>query len=230
MSARFRTRWVLAGVLGACLALTPIFPRQAAAEGANFPAASRAKGVFSVRSAGLSRTGIASGERDGDSGRKKGARMAQAGEVTPEKLDRWRSMTPEERAKYRERYRRWEKLPPDRRKRILERRQRWSKLPEEQRHFLMQRREIYRNAVPEEKRAIEKFFRRWRQLPPDRRQTMRRNLAEMRDLPASQRDERLMDWPFYRRLTPDERNTVNRFFFSEPSSGPLGGPRGSPRD
>ncbi|MGA6994105.1 MAG: DUF3106 domain-containing protein [Candidatus Deferrimicrobiaceae bacterium] len=231
MSARFRTRWVLAGALGACLALTPIFPRQAAAEGGNSPAASRGKGILSVPSAGgLSRGGIASGESDGDYGREKGPRMAQAGEVTPEKLDRWRSMTPEERERYRERYSRWKELPPERRKRILERRRRWSTLPEEQRRFLMQRREIYRNAWPEEKRAIEKFFRRWRQLPPERRQTMRRNLTEMRDLPASQRDERLMDWPFYRRLLPDERRAVNRFLFSEPSSRPLGGPRGSPRD
>ncbi len=230
MSARFRTRWILAGALGACLALTPIFLREAAAEGGNIPATSRGKGILSVRSGGVDRGDSGSGIRDGDSGRKKGSRMAQAGEVTPEKLDRWRSMTPEEREKYRQRYRRWEKLPPERRKRILERRQRWSNLPAEQRHFLMQRREIYRNAWPEEKRAIEKFYRRWRQLPQDRRQTMRRNLAEMRDLPASHRDERLMGWVFYRRLLPDERKAVNRFLFSEPSSGPLGGPRGSPRD
>lgn len=230
MSARFRTRWILAGALGACLALSPIFLRQAAAEGGDFPAASRGKGVLSVRGGGVDRDGTASGKRDKDYGRKEGARVAQAGEVTPEKLDRWRSMTPEERERFRERYRRWEKLPPERRKRIRERRQRWSKHPEEHRHFLMQRREIYRNAGQEERRAIEKFFRRWRQLPPERRQTMRRNLADMRDLPASQRDERLMGWPFYRRLLPDERRAVNRFLFSEPSSGPLGGPRGSPRD
>jgi len=230
MSARFRTRWVLAGALGACLVLTPISSRQAAAEGGDFPAAYRGKGILSVRTAGLSREGIASGESDGDSGRKKGARMAQAGDVTPEKLDRWRSMTPEERERLRERYLRWKTLPPERRKQILERRQRWSRLPEEQRRFLMQRREIYRNAGQEEKRAIEKLFRRWRQLPPERRQAMRRNLAEMRKLPASQRDERLMDWPFYRRLTPDERKSVNRFLFLEPSPGPMGGPHGSPRD
>ncbi len=230
MSARFRTRWVLAGALGACLILTPLCLRQAAAGGGDFPAASHGKGILSVRSAGLPRGEIASGESDGDSGRKKGARMAQAGEVTPEKLGRWRSMTPEERERLRERYRRWKTLSPERRKQILERRQRWSRLPEERRRFLMQRREIYRNAGQEEKRAIEKLFRRWRQLPPEQRQAMRRNLAEMRDLPVSQRDERLMDWPFYRRLVPDERKAVNRFLFADPSPGPMNGPHGSPRD
>ena len=230
MSARFRTRWFLAGALGACLALTPVFLRQAAAGGGNFPAASRGKGIPSVRSGGVDRGGTAFGEWEGDFRWKKGVRVAQAGEVTPEKLGRWHSMTPEEREKYRERYRRWEKLPPERRKKILERRQRWNELPEEQRRFLMQRREIYRNAWPEEKQAIEKFFRRWQKLPPERRQTMRRNLAEMRDLPSSQRNKRLMDWPSYRRLNPDERKAVNRFFFSEPKSGSSGGPPGSHRD
>jgi Protein of unknown function (DUF3106) len=231
MAARFRTRWVLAGSLGICLILTPTaFLRQAAAAGGDFPAAYRGKGVLPSRSAGLPRGEIASGESNGDSGRRKGARMAQASEVTPEKLDRWRSMTPEERERLRKRYLRWKSLPPERRKQILERRQRWSKLPEEQRRFLMQRREIYRNAGEEEKRAIKKLFRRWRQLPPERRQAMRRNLAEMRTLPVPQRDERLMDWPFYRRLAPDERKAVNRFLFSEPSPGPMGGPHGSPRD
>ena len=230
MTARFPTRWVLAGALGVCLILTPTFLRQAAAEGGDSPAAYRGKaGVFS-RSAGLPRGEIASGESSGDSVRGKGARMAQAGEVTPEKLDRWRSMTPEERERLRKRYLRWKSLSPERRKQILERRQRWSKLPEEQRRFLMQRREIYRNAGKEEKRAIEKLFRRWRQLPPERRQAMRRNLAEMRNLPVPQRDERLMDWPFYRRLAPDERKAVNRFLFSEPSPGTIGGSHGSPRD
>jgi hypothetical protein len=230
MTARFRTRWVLAGALGVCLILTPAFLRQAAAEGGDFPAAYRGKGNLPSRSAGLSREKIASGESDGDSGRRKGARMAQAGEVTPEKLAQWRSMTPEQRERLRKRYLRWKTLSPERRKQILERRQRWSKLPEEQRRFLMQRREIYRNAGQEEKRAIEKLFRRWRELPPERRQAMRRNLAEMRSLPVPQRDERLMDWPFYRRLDPDERKAVNRFLFSVPSPGPMGGPHGSPRD
>lgn len=230
MAARFRRRWVLAGALGVCLVLTPTFLRQAAAKGGDFPATYRGQGILSSRSAGLPPGEIASRESDGDSVQRKGARMAQTGEVTPEKLARWRSMTPEERERLRKRYLRWKTLSPERRKQILERRRRWSKLPEEQRRFLMQRREIYRNAGQEEKRAIKKLFRRWRQLPPERRQTMRRNLAEIRNLPVPQRDERMMDWPFYRRLAPDERKTVNRFLFSEPSPGPVGGPHGSPRD
>ena len=51
--------------------------------------------------------------------RQGGLLFARAGEITPEKLERWRSMPPEEREKIRERYRRWKSLPPERRERIL---------------------------------------------------------------------------------------------------------------
>lgn len=230
MSARSRACRALAGALAAGLALMPMAPRHAAAEGGDFPAASRGTGMLISRGAGPPRGGSASGEADGGPGRRERARVAKAGDVTPEKLERWRSMTPEERDRYRKRYRRWKRLTPERRKRILENRRRWNNLPEEQRRFLMQRREIYRNARPEEKRSIEKFVRRWRRLPPERREAVRRNLSQIRDLPAPLRDGRLMEWPIYHRLTPDERTAVRRFLFAEPSPRPPGGLRGAPRD
>jgi hypothetical protein len=176
------------------------------------------------------RDGAASGQRSEAFVWAEGRRVAQAGEVTPEKIQRWRNMTPEDRERIRERYRRWKELPPERKARILERRRRWRGLPEGQRHFLKQRREIYRNAGPQEKRAIEKFAREWRDLPPEQRRALRGRLAEWRDLPEDRRDERMMEWPFYRRFSPDERKAVSRFLFSHPSPGPKGGPPGSSRD
>ncbi len=88
--------------------------------------------------------------------------------MTPEKLERWRTMTPAERERIRERYHRWKKLPQQQREKILERKRVWRELPEGQRRFLRQRREIYRDARPREKKAIEKFVNRWKQLPPER--------------------------------------------------------------
>lgn len=157
-------------------------------------------------------------------------RIAQGGEITPEKLERWRNMPPEEREKIRERYRRWKSLTPGQRERILERRRVWRSLPEASRSYLLDRREIYRQAGPGEKRAIEKFVRRMRELPSDRRQLLRRRIDELRDLPASKRDERLMDWRFYRRLSPAERHAVNRFLFSEPTASAPGGSREPPHE
>lgn len=228
MSPGHGTRWILAGLVAICLAF-PLLPmRHDVAEGGDSPPVSRGGWLLSVRDDGANRERTSPG--DDAFAWEKDLRMTQVGKVTPEKYERWRNMTPEERERYRERYRRWKKLSPKRRERILERRRRWHALPEKQRRFLKERREIYRNAWPEEKRAIEKFTRRWRDLPPERRHAMRRRLSEMRDLPASERDKRLMDWQFFRRLSPSEKKAVSRFLFSKPSSGPKNGPSRSPRD
>ena len=208
MSPGTRKRSILACALALCLAVMAT-GRQAVAGG---------------------RDGAPSGRRGDAFVRAEGRRVAQAGEVTPEKIERWRTMTPEDRERIRERYHRWKELPPERKERILERRRQWRELPEGQRSFLMQRREIYRNAGPQEKRTIETFARRWRDLPPERRRALRGRLAEWRHLPEGRRDERLREWPFYQRFSPDERKAVSRFLFSQPSRGPKRGPPGSSRD
>jgi len=146
-----------------------------------------------------------------------GTNLTQPGQLTPEKIERWRRMSPEERERIRERYRRWKALPPERRERLLERSRRWRELPEGERRFLVERREMYRTAWPEQKRVIEKFFVRWRQLPPDRRLALKRQFAEWRGLPAAERDEQMMGWPFYNRLRPDEQRVIRWFLFSEPA-------------
>ena len=228
MSPGHGTRRILTGALAICLAVPFLPMRHAVADQCNPPVVSRGGGLLSVRDGSAGRERTSPG--DDASVWEKGLRMAQVGEVTPEKLERWRTMAPKERERYRERYRRWKKLPPKRRERILERRRKWRALPEGQRRFLRERREIYRNAWPEEKHAIEKFTRRWRQLSPGRRHEMRRRLSELRDLPAAEQNERLMEWQFFRRLSPSEKKAVSRFLFSKPSSGPKGGPSRSPRD
>ncbi len=209
MSPVSRKRLILACVVAAGLAFTAISWGQAFAGG---------------------RSGDVSGRRPGAFAGKEGLRVAGAGEVTPEKLERWRTMTPAERERIRERYHRWKKLPQQQREKILERKRVWRELPEGQRRFLRQRREIYRDARPREKKAIEKFVNRWKQLPPERRHGMRRDMADWQDLPAGERDRRLMDWPLYRKFSPDDRKAVRRFLFSRPSRGTKGGPRGAPRD
>lgn len=150
----------------------------------------------------------------------RGTILAQPGQVTPDKIERWRRMSPDERERIRERYRRWKVLPPERRDRLMERTRRWRELPEGDRRFLRQRREMYRNAWPEEKRVIEQFFVRWRQLPPERRRALRRHIAEWRELPAAERDEQMMGWPFYNRLQPDEQRVIRWYLFSEPHPPP----------
>jgi hypothetical protein len=75
--------------------------------------------------------------------------------------------------------------------------------------------------------VIKKFFRRWRELPPERRQTLKRKVVEWRGMPAAERDEQMMNWPFYRDLPPDEQGVVQRFLFSEPVPQPPPGTGGT---
>ena len=230
MSRNDRTAWYLTSALAICLTVAALPLRQAAASRVDPTGVSRAGRALQAGQGGSDRMGHALREREEDPGWEEAHRVTRAGDVTPEKLERWRTMTPEERERIRRRYHRWKELPPERRERILERRKRWRELPEEQRRSLMQRREIYRSAPPEEKRAIEKLFRYWRGLPPDRRHAMRRDLSDMRSLPVPDRDERLMGWPFYRQLSPEERKAITPFLFPNPQPGPERGLPGSPRD
>lgn len=209
----FRTMRIFAGTM-AVLAVWTFSPLpQGVAHGGNLPAISRGGSVPGARPDLPERL-----------------RVAQAGKVTPEKLERWRSMSPENKERIRERYRHWKTLSPERRERILEHRRRWGKLPEKEKRYLRQRREVFRNAQPEDRQAIRKFFRGWKHLPPDRRGSLRRNVEKWRDLSVEEREERLKKWPFYRDLSPAERKAVDRFLFSEGLPGPRGGPPGSPRD
>lgn len=201
-----RTPGYARALVGACLA--------ALAWEAVAPVPADARGASGRGPGSHDRAAVADGRVPG------GAIVAQPGRVTPEKVERWRRMPPDQRERIRERYRRFKDLPPERRERYMDRSRRWRELPERERRFLRERREMYRNAWPDEKRAIDKFFGRLRQLPPDDRRTLKRRIAEWRALPAAERDEQLAGWPFYNRLRPDERKVIRRFLFSEPPPPP----------
>jgi mRNA-degrading endonuclease RelE of RelBE toxin-antitoxin system len=166
-----------------------------------------------------------------------GQRAISPRKVPSEQLERWRRLPPEEQERIRERYRRWKELPPSERERILERSRKLRELPERDRNYIRERRDIYREAWPEEKRVIRKFVQRWKELPPAGRRILKRRIAEWRNMPVSERDEQMSEWPFYKRLSPEEQKVIRRFLFSEPVQrlGPRpGGPpvdeRPPPRD
>lgn len=171
-----------------------------------------------------------SAEASNRGGRPDRVQPGHAGEITPEKLERWRQKTPEERERIRERYHRWKEMSPEQRERIIERRKRWRELPESERKYLRQRREIYRGAWPGEKMVIDKFYRHWRGLPPPRRHSLKGKFREWRGMPASERDEQLMNWQFYRSLPPDEQKVMQKFLFSDPPARPSPGLPGSRPD
>ena len=138
----------------------------------------------------------------------------EGGPISPERLERWRAMPPEERERIRERYRRWKELPPEKRERILERQRRWRELPEEQRRYLKERRELFTDAGPEDRVVVRKFFARMRSLPPEVRGAERQKVREWRSLPPGEREKAMGSWPFYRELSDRERGTLRWFLFA----------------
>jgi hypothetical protein len=160
MMRDFRTMWILTGAMAILAVLTLLPLPTAVANDGNLPAITRGGSDPGDRVGGLDRVRTAPGLGNEVFPGLEGLRVAQAGKVTPEKLERWRSMPPEKKERIRKRYRRWKNLSPERRERILEHGRRWGKLPKQKQRFLRQRREIYRNAQPEERRAIKKFLRR----------------------------------------------------------------------
>ena len=228
MTRVFHTPWILAGAFFSVLTLVPLPP--AVAQGGRLQAVSREGPVPGGRPGIPERGKTAPGREYGAFPGSGNVGVAQTGEVTPDKLKRWQSMPPAEKERVRKRYRRWKNLSPERKERILENRRRWKNLPEKEKRYLRQRREIYRNAPPEEREAIRKFFRDWKKLSPDQRSALRRDMAEWKDLSGKERDERLMEWPFYRKFSPRERSAVDRFLFMRDPQGPKGGPPGSSRE
>jgi len=140
--------------------------------------------------------------------------------LSPERLERWRSMSPEERDRIRERYRRWKELSPEQQERIRERKRRWRELPEEQRSYLRDRRELMKDAGPEDRVVVRKFFDRMHSLPPGVRSAARQKIWEWRSLPPGEREEAMRSWPFYCDLSEPERGTLRWFLFARPGERP----------
>jgi len=149
--------------------------------------------------------------------------------VPQERLERWRSMSPEERDRIRERYLRWKELSPEKQERILERNRRWRELPEEQRSYLKDRRELLKDAGPEEREVVDKFFARMRSLPHKSRHHLKRKIWGWRSLSPEEREKEMLSWPFYRELSAPERDTLRWFLFAGPGDRHGYGDRG-PRE
>ncbi len=136
--------------------------------------------------------------------------------VPRERLERWKAMPPEERARIRERYHQWKELSPEEQERIRERHRRWRELPEERRRYLKERRELLKSAGEEDRAVVQKFFARMHSLPPDTRKATREKIWGWRALPPGEREEAMRSWPFYQDLSGPERESLRWFLFARP--------------
>jgi Protein of unknown function (DUF3106) len=87
--------------------------------------------------------------------------------------DHYDSLSPQERARLRERYRQWESLPPEKQQDLRRRMDRFKELPPDERELLRKRHEQWQELPPQERQSIRDQLRRWNQLSPEEQERLR---------------------------------------------------------
>jgi predicted Fe-S protein YdhL (DUF1289 family) len=117
-------------------------------------------------------------------------------------LDRWNSMSPEQRE------RALEKLPPDRQRQIRQRLERFNSLPKEEQDRLRRRYERFSSLPPDKQQLVRKQIRNWSQLPDDRRPVVSREFEQLRRMTPEERQARLASDEFRGRYSPKEQQIL----------------------
>jgi hypothetical protein len=87
--------------------------------------------------------------------------------------NRYESLSPEEKARLRERYRQWESLPPEKQQDLRRRMDRLKELPPGDRELLRKRHEQWQELPPQERQRIRDKLRRWNELSPEEQERLR---------------------------------------------------------
>jgi len=93
------------------------------------------------------------------------------GHSSPSDEGYYESLSPEEKARMKNRSKRWESLPPEKRRELERRMDQWKALP------------------PEEKDLMRKRHQQWQQLPPGERDRIRENLKQWDSLSPQEQDD-----------------------------------------
>lgn len=104
----------------------------------------------------------------------RGGQRSPAGE----NWDRYESLSPEEKARLRERYRQWESLPPEKQQDLRRRMDRLKELPPDDRELLRKRHEQWQELPPQERQRLRENLRRWNELSPEERERLRRQFRK----------------------------------------------------
>lgn len=119
--------------------------------------------------------------------------VAQSG-PTPEELrlrvERWRTLTPDERQKFVERYRAFKTLPPEQQLQLQQSFQRWKNMDQVTRQRLLNRWRHYQSLSPDKKREFHRRWRKWQAMKADDRARLKQKFRK------------------FQALTPDERRAI----------------------
>ena len=90
-----------------------------------------------------------------------------------ENRDRYDNLSPEDKARLRNRYREWESLPPEKQQDMRRRMEKWKELPQEDRELLRRRHEQWQELPPQERQRLREKLDRWNELSPEEQERIR---------------------------------------------------------
>ena len=117
------------------------------------------------------------------------------------RIERWKSLPPEEREKLIARYKAFERLPEDQKRAIRERMEQWHKMTPDQRREMSERWKQYHSMPPEMNERMRERLATWRAMPPEEQLRVRRALSVIKSLPKE-------DVARIKALPPDERRAA----------------------
>lgn len=102
------------------------------------------------------------------------------------RIERWKSLPPEEREKLMARYKAFEKLPDDKKRAIRERMEQWHTMTPDQRRQMTERWKEYHSMPPDMNERMRQRLATWRAMPPEEQLRVRRALSVIKSLPKEE--------------------------------------------
>lgn len=126
--------------------------------------------------------------------------------------EKWKSLTPEQRAKLRMNYEIWRKISPRltllRKEKLREAMLRWKNLPPEAKERMLRIHKFWKNLPPGQRRVILVKIKQFKQLPPWVQKKAVGNYRKWRLLPPGQRKKLIEGYKKWKNLPPEARENM----------------------
>ncbi|MCR4336847.1 MAG: DUF3106 domain-containing protein [Candidatus Omnitrophica bacterium] len=132
--------------------------------------------------------------------------------VRTQDVERWNSLSSEEKEQLRQRYRQLQGMEPARKKKILEKYGKFKNLDPQKRQQLKDRWQQFKNLPPERRQALREKFQKWNNLPPEKKERLKALHQKIYQMPEGRRaafKEKQRKWES---LSPEKRQNLRQKF------------------
>jgi gas vesicle protein len=102
--------------------------------------------------------------------------FAENTEVSSETLEKWKSMTPQQRENFREKYRKFKTLNPEQKEKLIRNSKRFANLTPMERFKVISNHKRFEQMTPEQRERIRERYQKFKNLSPEQRQKIRTNV------------------------------------------------------